>query len=836
MTPELIGQTLGKYRIEKEIGRGGMATVYRAHQPGLNRSVAVKVLPPHYAAELGFIDRFQREAEAIARLEHPHILPVYDSGQEGDYAYLVMRYIEGSRTLADAMSQPMSFDQVVKYLEQVATALDYAHRRNIIHRDVKPTNILLDSDDWVFLADFGLARVMEATATHLSQTGFGSSGTPAYMSPEQGRGDKVDTTTDVYALGVIAYRMLTGAIPHLAESSQAIIYKRSTKPPPPLREARPDIPPEVEAVIQTALATEPSNRYPSAGLFIKTLRQAIAGANAGQMMTIPISNPPTAVSPRSRPAPPPPLPTATGTNPLWWLAIGFGATVLVVLFLGAILWALWPTGDTTPPITMLTSTPLPTLAPSSAPSLTLTLTPTPSPSQTPAPNNPTFTLTPGPTANTRLFWDDFEGIGLDRKKWDLNRGSGDVQVFGGKLRLTSVGQAFPHIYTQQNPFPTEGDFLLKIAMRYTSATERATGFRLNLGPPGLREQEAKGRIIELRQDAAAWQMIVDESSVEVYAAPSPRLDPNLIEIYYVDSVYHILVDGTQIYASAPTTARPTLFWFGSLAQAQVGGPWSGLEVEEVSVELPPATITFGPSPTPQPTRTSTPTPTSSPTGTLPPTASPTPTPTPSATVALTPTPTPSTTPTITPTLPPTGTPIPVTATVTPTSGPGENCTLPPGNTFDDFWQEYSHLLGCPSAEQQTIPTLAEEAFEGGHMFWRSDTDQVYVIYDLTRRRRQEQELFEGQWLLVPPEWKWDGSDPDGIGLDPPPERVEPKRGFGWLWRTHLDGPEGPLGWALDQEYGFDNVGQAQPFEQGLMFKGSGSKLYVLLNTGDFWAR
>jgi hypothetical protein len=152
--------------------------------------------------------------------------------------------------------------------------------------------------------------------------------------------------------------------------------------------------------------------------------------------------------------------------------------------------------------------------------------------------------------------------------------------------------------------------------------------------------------------------------------------------------------------------------------------------------------------------------------------------------------------------------------------------------FIDLWQGYRHLLGCPLTGQQTIPTIAEQIFQGGHMFWRSDTDVVYIVYD---RHKDGAELFEGTWQSNP-DWKWDGSYPDGLGLSPPPGMYEPKRGFGWLWRTHLGAENGPMGWALDQEYGFNNTGQVQVFEQGLMFRGSSPKVYVLLNRGDFYAR
>ena len=162
---------------------------------------------------------------------------------------------------------------------------------------------------------------------------------------------------------------------------------------------------------------------------------------------------------------------------------------------------------------------------------------------------------------------------------------------------------------------------------------------------------------------------------------------------------------------------------------------------------------------------------------------------------------------------------------------GQDCTSfpAPGNTFAIFWEAHRSQLGCPIENEVVIPILAEEAFQRGHMFWRSDTDEVYIVYD-------ENNITQGDWELNPIERKWDGSNPDGVGLNPPPGFVEPKRGFGWLWRTHLGGPDSRIGWALDREYGFNNLGQAQRFEAGLMFKGSGPRLHVLLDTGVFYAR
>jgi serine/threonine protein kinase len=207
---DLIGRTLGQYQIIEKIGEGGMAAVYKAYQPGLDRYVAVKVLPPLHAKQPGFSQRFQREAKAIANLHQQNILPVYDSGQEEDYSFIVMRHIEGARTLREVMQTPLSLSQVADLVGQIASALDYAHRQGVVHRDVKPANVLMDGD-WALLTDFGLAKMTEASVA-LTGTGVGI-GTPAYMSPEQGQGLRVDHRTDIYSLGIILYEMLTGRYP-----------------------------------------------------------------------------------------------------------------------------------------------------------------------------------------------------------------------------------------------------------------------------------------------------------------------------------------------------------------------------------------------------------------------------------------------------------------------------------------------------------------------------------------------------------------------------------------------------------------------------------------------
>ncbi len=158
----LIGQTLGQYRIIEQIGQGGMATVYKAYQPSLDRYVAIKVLPPYFAHEPGFAMRFTREAKAIARLNHPNILPIYDFGQEGELSYIVMKYVEAG-TLKDILGEPLTLDVTADVIQQIAGALEHAHQRGILHRDVKPSNVLLDEGRWVLLTDFGLAKMVEGS-------------------------------------------------------------------------------------------------------------------------------------------------------------------------------------------------------------------------------------------------------------------------------------------------------------------------------------------------------------------------------------------------------------------------------------------------------------------------------------------------------------------------------------------------------------------------------------------------------------------------------------------------------------------------------------------------
>jgi serine/threonine protein kinase len=272
-TTDLTGHRLGQYEILERITKGSTAAIYKAYQPKLERHVAVKVLSPHVIDEEGFLDRFSMEARAIAQLDHPNIVPVYDFDQVGELVYIVMKYVEGG-TVKESMQsgRPMDLGLVVDLAVQIGRALSYAHKRGVIHRDVKPSNILVAEDNWALLTDFGLVKML-ASDKKLTRSGIGM-GTPDYMSPEQAQGFDIDPRTDIYSLGTTIYEMLAGRVPFEAESSMAVVVKHMTEPPPPLREYNPRVPPAVELVIMTAMEKDPDKRFQTMDEFVSALVKA----------------------------------------------------------------------------------------------------------------------------------------------------------------------------------------------------------------------------------------------------------------------------------------------------------------------------------------------------------------------------------------------------------------------------------------------------------------------------------------------------------------------------------------------------------------------------------
>jgi serine/threonine-protein kinase len=269
----MIGTRLGPYELIEEVGKGGMATVYRAYQPNVDRFVAVKVIHRSIATDAASMERFQREARLVTRLEHPHLLPIYDYDGAHDPPYIVMRYLE-SGTLKDVLDQgKVPYEEIVYMMRQIASALDYAHRQGIIHRDIKPSNIMIDAEGNAFLTDFGIARMTEV-GQGLTQTGY-AVGTPGYMAPEQGMGGEVDGRADVYSLGVMLFQMLTGKMPYNAETPLAIIMKHMNDPVPKPSDVAPEISAEVDTVIRKTMAKKPEDRYATATDMVNALMEAM---------------------------------------------------------------------------------------------------------------------------------------------------------------------------------------------------------------------------------------------------------------------------------------------------------------------------------------------------------------------------------------------------------------------------------------------------------------------------------------------------------------------------------------------------------------------------------
>ena len=275
---DLTGKQFGPYQIVRPLGEGGMAAVYKAYQPAMERYVALKVLPRHFADDPQFVARFQREAKLLAQLQHPHILPVFDYGQAEGYTYIVMPFVQSGTLTGSLKGQPLSLARIRQIISQIGDALNYAHARGLIHRDVKPSNVLIDESGNCLLTDFGLARMVE-DSVNLTISGT-IMGTPAYMSPEQGSGQRIGPRSDVYSLGVILYEMATGRVPYTAETPVAVIFKHIQDPLPPARSLNPVLPDSVERVILKALSKTPEDRYQTAGDMVRAIQAAISDPSA----------------------------------------------------------------------------------------------------------------------------------------------------------------------------------------------------------------------------------------------------------------------------------------------------------------------------------------------------------------------------------------------------------------------------------------------------------------------------------------------------------------------------------------------------------------------------
>ncbi len=287
---DLSGKTLGRYRVVAKLGRGGMAEVYKAYQPGLDRYVGIKVLHSHLVDDADFIGRFEREALAIAKLRHSNIVQALDFDREDDLYFMVMEYIDGPTLKEElkvrrAATKSFTMEEVARIFTALSSAIDYAHARGMVHRDIKPANVMINQEGQIVLTDFGIAKIVGAT--QFTQTGA-LAGTPAYMSPEQGQGERGDERSDIYSMGIMLYEMVTGSVPYDADTPFAVIMQHISEPLPMPTKINPNIPEAVERVILKAMSKNPDDRYQTASALAKALRDAVGIAADDTLHSTPL--------------------------------------------------------------------------------------------------------------------------------------------------------------------------------------------------------------------------------------------------------------------------------------------------------------------------------------------------------------------------------------------------------------------------------------------------------------------------------------------------------------------------------------------------------------------
>jgi predicted Ser/Thr protein kinase len=637
---KLIGQTVGQYQIVEHLGKGGMAEVYKAYQPSLDRYVAIKILHPIVATDQQFLDRFQREARSVATLRHQHIVQIFDFGNQGKTYYMVMEFVDG-QTLKQKLNalraegRVMSPEEASKILNQICQALDYAHERGLIHRDIKPANILLTSEGDAVLSDFGIARMIESTR----QTMTGVVGTPEYMSPEQGQGLELDARSDIYALGVVLYEMLTGRMPYQADTPLAIIFKHVRDPLPLPRQVNSDIPELVERVILKSLSKSPDDRYPSAGEMATALARAVRGEAPAEIHERPTE----VIAPAREPARPQPEPVPAAKPRRAWGRIAAIAIVLLLLCglaaVGAILGPrLLSEGDQ---------------------------------------------KTPTPTEQTATLTEADKGIeAITRAGGNWTSAFVGMTLYNGSA-VRAPDSAFARIRLD--------DALLRLAPNSELALDQMV---LQDQDPIVRLKLVRGRVwIQLSSemvDGAEFSIALPQGQVTLNVGRcsiSVAQDGNTIvsleagrATVRAGTSTATLEEGQQVAISAAGALGNA----SDISQAEHNA-WQNYAVgPELSLATPTATPTVTATATDTPTATSTPTTTATPTATA--TATGTATVTPSSTPTDTPIPTdtPTLPPTPTHTPPPTSTPRP-TATPTFTPTPTVTPTYAPLGTF--YWDE-----------------------------------------------------------------------------------------------------------------------------------------------------
>ena len=473
---DLTGKQFGHYQIVAPLGEGGMAAVYKAYQPSMERYVAVKVLPRHMSTSEEFVNRFKREAKLLAQLQHPHILPVFDYGEADGYPYIVMPFVQ-SGTLSELLhKRQLPLPEIRRVMTQLGEALSYAHAQGMIHRDIKPSNVLIDERGNCLLTDFGLARMAES-ATKITSSGA-VMGTPAYMSPEQGAGSNIDHRSDIYSLGIILYEMATGRVPYTAETPVAIVFKHIQDPLPSARKLNPNLPESIELVLLKVLAKNPDGRYQNAEDFVRAIQKAIPDITTADQSNSQDSPAPArslqqnlsgsiATQPKVEAA------KSQRRSPIWiFVTIGITALVAIAILIG---------------INRSTNQVAP--APSATEFVTKAIAPiinSPAPSLTSAPP------TEHPSSGVN-FQDEFVGqlaegwtwLAEDPAKWSLTKVAGALQIIASDASFD--GQNAPaNILLRDAP---TGDFEIITALHFRPTS--------NFQAAGLVVFQDQGNVLQL---------------------------------------------------------------------------------------------------------------------------------------------------------------------------------------------------------------------------------------------------------------------------------------------------------------------------------------------------
>jgi serine/threonine protein kinase/SH3-like domain-containing protein len=637
----LTGQQFGQYHITELLGIGGMSAVYKAHQESLMRDVALKVLPPSFASQANTLERFLREARTAAALEHAHIVPVYDYGNYGGLSFVVMRILNGG-SLAERLTYtaennlPLpALHEVAEVLKRLANALDYAHSRGVIHRDIKANNVMFDEQGSPYLVDFGIAKLTHA-ANSLTGTGV-AMGTPLYMSPEQWRGESVTPAADQYAMGVTTYAMVTGHLPFEAPTPYALMHKHLNEQPPPPKNWRADLPDSVRNVIEQAMAKKPNNRFPSAKDFALAFEEAVRESGiedqATEFFTLSLPNKTkTSESPLvgGTPVPPAPTPNAKPPTPPPLIEQG-GVFSLSEIASGT------PHTNGMPahhPASVLERAPTPLMEamPLTNPSATQpTGTHTPRPTAVP----PVQTVTPPPgyvhqitPSGQSIFVQ--QATPMEQAHMFVPPKPAQNNLLRWLVPALVVGAALVVIglVASQNRQAIE---TIQQTQDAVNATSLAVGIQMTVDSEA---QTVAAAIVTATLGAttpppatatATPATPVVQAISEVSARLGPSTDYPIITTLEADGkldVVGISEDGGWYQVILPDGTRGWIVTSGSLVN--IFGDIEGLEVASMPTNTPTATVNVSPTRTPSPTLTKTPAPTS----TVKPSSTPSMTPTP----------------------------------------------------------------------------------------------------------------------------------------------------------------------------------------------------------------